>query len=86
MGFATRAARNWQEVPQVGRALTEELEGAKTRLNLECARILPAKTWGAGKAVIVAVPIDCSECENPTSSEVALLLDIASGEAACRPL
>ncbi|MFC5487529.1 hypothetical protein ACFPNZ_31745 [Microvirga aerilata] len=76
MGFATRAAKSWQEVPQVGRALTEELEGAKIRLNLECARILPAKTWGAGKAVVVAVPIDCSECENPTSAEVEILLAI----------
>jgi len=76
MALATRGAKDWQEVGKTARDLVRELEEAKIRLGLPCARILPARTSALGREVVVSVPIDCSGCPNPTVAEVALLLAV----------
>lgn len=76
MALVSRAAKRWHEAGDTARDLVRELEEAKTRLNLPCAQILPAKTAALGREVVVTVPIDRSGCPNPTSAEVALLLAI----------
>ncbi len=76
MAFATRTTKHWHDARNVERELVNQLEEAKARMDLDCAQIRPMKPHSIGNTVTVSVLIDCSKCENPTSAEVALLLDV----------